>query len=567
MREQCNTFQKGEQAAHYEICMLRDETAALIDDKAATDIRLGKVLSVKDMATTGQRKQRQRSRSPLRQRGRLVANESPKGKPAMAGKLPRGPTSSTPMATIPTQPEWPDSSVPQFHLLGPVTPGMEIKRESLSPMLQHNADGGSGQWSHINTEVWSLLQAQASQIDELQKVVTQPNRSTVCRHIGGNDVEVDSCNKYPRRPAFFEGKDGEVWQEWKRTFLRYLRIGRIEDDYVATTRLGECLRGIALSFYNQLTDEEQDSAALTIVKMDKRFGGENDATKGKVELGKLRLLSHYTAESYCQRFLGAYRRTFPNARIIEEDIDPERVLIFIGYLNCFQAERHLATGNPKTIAKACELLQGWINGHASTRAVAPIKAILNTVNAPLVSEESPYDAHIQIAEQFDLQPYTPVNDSPSRQPSAKQRNRRSLYSDSGAPEINDNKTNNVLQALARMENQFANLMTTPDPGKVVLPDKEDSPQRRQDGRGGRERPQRGPLTSEQKAEAIRRIANWRDKYDLPYYPDKCCWCCGDTRHLLIKCKHLPAAERRRSEQKAAEASTAAKRDNGTQLNR
>ena len=68
------------------------------------------------------------------------------------------------------------------------------------------------------------------------------------------------------------------------------------------------------------------------------------------------------------------------------------------------------------------------------------------------------------------------------------------------PETNDNKTNNVLQALARMEKHFANFISNPAPGKVILPDKEDGPQRRQDGRGGRERGQRGPpdLRAEEK---------------------------------------------------------------------
>ena len=83
---------------------------------------------------------------------------------------------------------------------------------------------------------------------------------------------------------------------------------------------------------------------------------------------------------------------------------------------------------------------------------------------------------------------------------------------------------------------------------------------------GETAPPRMPLTPEQKRDCARQIVEWRDKYDLPYFPDKCCWCCRKKMHHLTKCRHLPAAEQKRKEQKAAEKAAAEKRNQGTQLN-
>ena len=78
--------------------------------------------------------------------------------------------------------------------------------------------------SQLTPRFGRLLQAQAGQIDELQKAVAQPNISSFCRHrSGAMTVEGGTCHNYPSKPAFFEGKDGDVWCEWKRTFLRYLK--------------------------------------------------------------------------------------------------------------------------------------------------------------------------------------------------------------------------------------------------------------------------------------------------------------------------------------------------------
>jgi hypothetical protein len=101
-----------------------------------------------------------------------------------------------------------------------------------------------------------------------------------------------------RKMVYFSGKETESWQDWLMSFKRTTRNAGLFGDEILVMRFSECLAGVALSYYNRLTIEEQDSWQLTKALFNYWFENEGYASHGRSQLNYLSINDRESSVAY-----------------------------------------------------------------------------------------------------------------------------------------------------------------------------------------------------------------------------------------------------------------------------
>ena len=213
----------------------------------------------------------------------------------------------------------------------------------------------------------------AQQIELPKRRVSSPSpeyrhREFMQRDMSRSPIQWDDIPRESRRamrkPPTFSGKDNESWHDWLLNFERIARNARLFDDDVLAMRFGECITGVALSFYNRMTIEEQSSWELTKALFNSRFGIDGNATKGRAELANLFLREGESAVAYKQRFVEAWEKVYPTHGSRTNRCDEIMVDKFLDTINDREACMFIGQKNPQSVDNACEALHSYLIGKA-----------------------------------------------------------------------------------------------------------------------------------------------------------------------------------------------------------
>jgi hypothetical protein len=182
------------------------------------------------------------------------------------------------------------------------------------------------------------------------------------KHIPQWDDTPDRKGCTMRKLNNFSGKEIESWQDWLMSFERTTRNAGLFDDEVLAMRFSECLSGVALSFYNRMTIEEQESWQLTKALFNSRFGVEGYASQGRSALNSLRIKERESAVAYKQRFVEAWERAYPSHGGRTNKCDELMVDKFIETIQDREACMFIGQQRPRTVDQACEALDSWLMG-------------------------------------------------------------------------------------------------------------------------------------------------------------------------------------------------------------
>ena len=167
-----------------------------------------------------------------------------------------------------------------------------------------------------------------------------------------------------RKVPTFSGRDYESWNDWLLSFERVARNAGLSDDRILAMRFSECISGTALSFYNRMTPQDQDSWQSTKYQFSARFGLEGYATQGRLQLANLSIKEGESATAYKQRFVEAWEKVYPHHGGRTNMRDDLMVDKFLETIQDREACMFIGQQNPITVDQACQALGSWLMGRA-----------------------------------------------------------------------------------------------------------------------------------------------------------------------------------------------------------
>ena len=149
----------------------------------------------------------------------------------------------------------------------------------------------------------------------------------------------------------------------------------------------ECLKGVALRFFNKnLGHEEQSSWRLCRERFQLRFGAPAENARGRAELAGMTLKKGESAMAFCQRFVETWEKVYTSVKVETSTRDPYMVERFISAIGDDHAIVHVACQPHETLDEVCKSLQQWLDANSfagNHRLAGKVKVKLDVPDLPV----------------------------------------------------------------------------------------------------------------------------------------------------------------------------------------